>query len=551
MVLRTLLQTLLDSDPARLRVIARQWNITLKATRKADMAHELADTLASGEVINDRLDQLTPDQRAALDDLLRRGGAIPWAIFTREWGEVRTLGAGRVEREELWHEPVSPAEALWYMGLVQRAFDGRADHSVEMAFIPEELRLYMPTPSPVERAVPPEAPPPPQQMPGRESLADDLVTAWAMRYLPEDLRQPLRTQLHPPAEERLSLVERLSLEQGWLREHDDDLKPAASAILEWLQADSWDQWSTLSEAWMISEGWNDLAHVPGLGPDPTQGWRYAPQATRRAFLDVLAACQPDTWYNLDAFVAYVKTHATDFLRPDGDYETWAPRDAETDKPLRGFEVWEAVEGRLIVYLITAPLSWLGLVDLGAPHGDATPTAFRLSTAGAALVGSASPPTLEEPASVTVHPTGVCSVPARRRYERFQLSRIADPLPSADASVDAYRYRLTTSSLGRARQQRIPLERIITFLKEAAGVSELPAGLERAVQQAYQKQLGAALKRRWLLRVSDPQILQIPAILDLIDERLAPDLVSIRDDVERERLDEVLADSGILTEVEDG
>lgn len=554
MALRTLYQTLLDSDPARLRVIARQWTITLKATRKADMAAELVDSLASSEVISDRLSQLTPEQRAALNDLLRRGGAIPWAIFTREWGEVRTMGAGRVEREELWREPVSAAEALWYLSLVQRAYDERFGHPVEMAFIPEELMLYMPSPPPIEIPPPPETAPPPHQVPGRDTLADDLVAAWAMLHLPDEARQQLRTQLHTPAEARHSLLQTLSIEQGWLRMHDEDLRPVASAILDWLQADTWHQWSTLSKAWMTSDGWNDLAHVPGLAPDPVNGWLNAPQAARRAFLEILAMCLPDTWYTFEAFIAYVKTHATDFLRPDGDYETWAPRDAETDKPVRGFEAWEAVEGRLIVYLVTAPLSWLGLVDLGAPREGTPPTCYRLSDAGAALLGSASPPELPEPAPVALQRTGVCTVPSRRRYERFQLTRIADPLPSIDASVDAsidaYRYRLTPSSLGRARQQRIPLERIIAFLKEAAGLSELPAPLERAVRQAYQKQLGATLKRRWLLRVSDPQILQSPDILSLIDEQLAPDLVSIRDEVARERLDEALADNGILTDVAD-
>ena len=43
MALRTLYQTLLDSDLARLQVIAQQWDIPLIAERKSDIAAELAD----------------------------------------------------------------------------------------------------------------------------------------------------------------------------------------------------------------------------------------------------------------------------------------------------------------------------------------------------------------------------------------------------------------------------------------------------------------------------------------------------------------------------
>ena len=77
MALRTLYQTLLDSDQARLRVIARQWGIELSATRKTDMAAELMATMASGDAVAQALDRLKQDQRVALADLLRRGGAWP------------------------------------------------------------------------------------------------------------------------------------------------------------------------------------------------------------------------------------------------------------------------------------------------------------------------------------------------------------------------------------------------------------------------------------------------------------------------------------------
>ena len=148
MSLRTLYQTLLDSDIARLRVIALQWKIDLAADRRPDMAAELADAMAREETVEYALTLLQEDERSALDDILRRDGALPRAVFVRRWGEIRPIGPGRLEREELWRDPVSAAEGLWYSGLIQRAFQARPSGQVEMVFVPEELRLYMPEPVP-------------------------------------------------------------------------------------------------------------------------------------------------------------------------------------------------------------------------------------------------------------------------------------------------------------------------------------------------------------------------------------------------------------------
>ena len=52
-------------------------------------------------------------------------------------------------------------EGLWYLGLVQRAFATWSSGQVEMAFVPAELRLYMPAPAPLD-----VSPPSPAALPG-------------------------------------------------------------------------------------------------------------------------------------------------------------------------------------------------------------------------------------------------------------------------------------------------------------------------------------------------------------------------------------------------
>ncbi|HQK13719.1 MAG TPA: hypothetical protein PLJ78_07255 [Anaerolineae bacterium] len=544
MALRTLYQTLLDSDLARLHVIARQWDIPLNTQRKPDVATELADAMPHAEAVERILATLEDDARAALDDLLRRGGALPWAIFVRRWGELRPAGPGRLEREALWREPASPVERLWYLGLVQRAFATRPSGQVEMAFVPEELRLYMPVPVPLEITPPIAAPAPSHQLVGTDVLADDLTTLFAVLQM--ETLKPL------PADEWTAwlqlpqarpLLETLALEQGWLRRDEHGtVRLVPEATLKWLQADNWLQWTTLSRAWMESTHWNDLAAVPTLLPDPVRKWPAEPLSTRQAFLDLLRGCRPDTWYTLADFTAFVREHNLDFLRPDGDFDAWALRDAATDKPLRGIEAWDAVEGAWIAFVLTGPLFWLGLVDLGGLAPTLPPTCFRLSGAGAALLGLGNPPSLSDSSPLYLGEDGSLQVPPRRRYVRFQVHRIAQPL----GWNAGYRYRFTPGSLALARQQRIPPERIFTFLEEATGRA-VPPHLRTAIERAYRSEAAARLEHVWLLRVPDAAILDHPALRRAIRERLNMHMALIHATA-REPVLRFLAHNGILPEL---
>jgi len=543
MALRTLYQTLLDSDPARLRVIARQWGVDLAATRKPDMAAELMTGMASNEAVTRVLDQLTPGQRTALDDLLRHDGAVPWAVFVHRAGEVRVLGPGRVEREELWRAPASAAEALWHLGLVQRAFDDWEGHPVEIAFVPEDLRLYAPAPSPLD--IPDLAPASSSATwtAVEDTLADNLVDVWA------DVQRASGGPLDlSNLDERRRLLVALSLEQGWLRrDADGQVRPVAKAMLAWLQADPWTQWTSLAEAWLTSKAWDDLAHVSSLRPDPALGWPGHPEPPRQGIANLLGHCLANTAYDIESFVAYVKEHATFFLRRDGDYETWAPRAADSEVPLRGFTAWDEIEGALIRHTITGPLHWLGLLDLGSNAAGGETTAFRLTEAAAATMQDAPPPTFPEPDRVQLHEGAVLSVPRRRRYERFQLSRIADALDTPLA--EAVHYRLSPTSLRRAKQQRIPLARIIAFLTEATGSKVLPAHLQAAVRRAYGERSPARLGQHWLLRVADPATLDEPEITALTVHRMAPTIATLRVQ-DRAQACRVLLKNGILVDLDE-
>jgi len=557
MALRTLYQACLDSDPARLRVIAYLWDLELHASRRPDMAAEIVAAMASAEAVTSYLERMSPDERAAVEDLIREGGALPWTIFERRWGKVRTAGPGRVEREELWRAPVSAAEALWYAGWVHRTFEQRGERAVEMAFIPEDLVLYIGAPPPKDIPPPPTTSPPEICQCADDRLADDLVTLWSAVQRSDDLREGLLTQLHSPTDQRLALVEALSVESGWLRKVEEGrLQPVPKAIVTWLRSDPWSQWSSLILAWRSSQRWDDLHRAGTLMPDRVKGWQHDPQTARQVFLAAFGRCEPGQWYSISAFVDYLKTHDTDFLRPDGDYDSWAPRDISSDTPLRGFEAWDAVEGALISFLITGPLHWLGLVDLGSRvptpssqgeenEGESLPSdVFRPTTAAAAVLHQVEAPILTPPPPVELTGSAELVVPPRRRYERFQLSRVADPVGTAGN----YRYRLSPSSL-RAKQQRIAHERITAFLKQATQMDGLPPHVAAAIRRVYEDNTGAAIARHWLLRLPDPQAMASTTLQSLIVERLSDTLALIRDE-DRARVAQLLLEQGLLTDVDE-
>jgi hypothetical protein len=122
-----------------------------------------------------------------------------------------------------------------------------------------------------------------------------------------------------------------------------------------------------------------------------------------------------------------------------------------------------------------------------------------------------------------------SVPAARRYERFQLARIADWFQSDDP----FTYRLTPASLERARKQGISVTRVLEFLDEVTD-GPVPRPLEAALTRWDARGTEAWLERSVLLRLSSEELMSQATssrrLSHLIQQRIGPTtaLVSERD-----------------------
>ncbi|HEY9152243.1 MAG TPA: hypothetical protein VIN60_05105, partial [Anaerolineales bacterium] len=131
--------SLLGHDLGYLQMVAELWGIELKSNELKNATKELAASLLDPERIAELIDSLTPQARQAIAALTDSGGRIPWAIFIRQFGEIREMGAGKRDREHPHLKPASISEYLFYRALIARAFFDADKGPQEFAYIPDDL----------------------------------------------------------------------------------------------------------------------------------------------------------------------------------------------------------------------------------------------------------------------------------------------------------------------------------------------------------------------------------------------------------------------------
>ncbi len=329
---------------------------------------------------------------------------------------------------------------------------------------------------------------------------DDMTTILALSQnfpLQKDAIDWLSAYLIMPDESRRDLLVTLAFEQGLLRETEDGYRPARPAV-PWLKKDREGQLRDLVESWS-SSAWNDLCHVPELACEGS-GWKNDPILARTALLDVLH--QNSDWFTTADLIAYVQATDPDFQRPDGNYTTWYIRDQLSGSYLSGFDDWERVEGRLLSFLITGPLYWLGMTEY-AENGEEI--AYRLTPRALAWLQNAAPPTVKErTAPIVVQDDASLVIPiTANRYHRFQATRISEPLPLE--AGQPYYYQFTPQSLQLAADQGIAADRLLQFLTEASGKT-LPVSTKRAIERWAENGSEAKLEQVVILRVNEADIL---------------------------------------------
>jgi hypothetical protein len=494
-----LTESLQGRDLGHLRIIAELWGGVLDNQDIRSTILELNSILLKPTAVNDMVANLSAEVKTALEDLTQHAGRLPWALFTRTYGEVREMGPAKRDRERPYEQPISAAESLWYRALVARAFFDTPAGAEEFAYIPDDLLKLIPA---VEGSVVP--------IYGRQASALEYanVSLVSDRILDHTctLLAALRLGIGVPDEFTSSGGEILTstfmqtvLTAGGLL--DDASQPNLEPMRIFLEARRGEALRQVFLTWKQSSITNELCLLPDLVIEGN--WENDPLLARRAILEYITAIPAGTWWSLSSFVSAIKQRNPDFQRPAGDYDSWFIRSSTSGEYLRGFEHWDEVDGRLIQYIITGPLHWLGMLDIARPEAEQEVTAFRLSGWSKALLNDKPPeglPMEEEPLAVRsdARLSARHLVPRRVRYQVARFCEWVKETP------DEYQYRINPASIDRAKQQGLTVSQLISLLTKHAKV--VPPSLIKALERWEKQGSEARLEQMVVLRVVSEDIL---------------------------------------------
>ncbi len=540
-----LAQNLEGYDLGYLQIVAELWGIEFNAAEFHQGLDNLVPLLLNPHLVAEVVDSLPAEVKQAIEDILSNGGRMTWSLFTRRYGEVREMGPGRRDRALPYRDPLSPAEILWYRAILGRAFFDTPKGPEEFAFIPSDLIQLIPADKvasvqilgrsalPAERAHP--------------ILATDRLLADACTLL-----AALRMEL-PEGEELLSLypgdypltpapLKVLLAASGLL---DGEGLPRPEPARLFLEAHRGEALAQLAFSWQNSEKLNELALIPHLILEGE--WANDPLRTRGSILKFLATIPQQTWWNMESFITAVHQEHPDFQRLAGDYDSWFIRDRESGEYLRGFEHWDDVDGQLIRFMITGPLYWLGVVDLGAPAEGKPLTAFRFSKWSQSLLIGEAPKGLPLE-DQKMHARSDASVKVSTRVPRAVRYQIARFSRWGGFDGKDYTYQLTPASLERAAQGGLRTSHLLALLRTHA--DPVPPSLVNALER-WEKHGGQArMEHALVLRLSSPEILQelrTSRAARFLGDPLGPTTVIVKPGA-REKVLAALAVMGYLGEI---
>ena len=255
------------------------------------------------------------------------------------------------------------------------------------------------------------------------------------------------------------------------------------------------------ESWRDGGAWNELTRLPGQNVSFDHRREAPPGLTksRGVIMRVmarLAGPEIGAWHDVNALVAQIKKSEYQFLferkRGYGVGGMYSSPYYSSNNPYgMSFAVardeasgWDVVEKAFITEILTGPLHWLGLIDLGYPAGSQTgehhaPAGYRLSEVGAWLLGVAEQPSFVETGGrVIVQPNfNVLAMEPVSDAVLVDLDHFADSL-GGDRAVT---YEITRESLYRGQQSGWSADRVIAFLEKHQG-APAPANVKRTLEE---------------------------------------------------------------------
>jgi len=326
---------------------------------------------------------------------------------------------------------------------------------------------------------------------------------------------------------------------------DENGMPQPEQTRQFLELSRGEALAQLALNWQDSRQFNELALLPELVLEGE--WANEPLPTRGAILNFLSTIPQETWWNLESFVTAIHQQQPDFQRPAGDYDSWFIHHTDSGEYLRGFEHWDHVEGQLLRFIITGPLHWLGIFDLGAPREDQPARAFRFSKWSQALLRGEAPEGLPiEDQKIQARSDARLNLsPLVPRAVRYQIARFSH---WEGLKRGIYLYKITPASLERASQQGLRSDHLLTLLRKHADA--LPPTLVKAIEHWEEHGGQVRIEEVQVLRLSSPEILgklRASRAVRFLGDPLGPTTVIVKPGA-REKVLAALAEMGYLGEI---
>jgi hypothetical protein len=322
-------------------------------------------------------------------------------------------------------------------------------------------------------------------------------------------------------------------------------QPVSEPVREFLEARRGEALRQIFRAWRQTSLTNELHLLPELLIEGN--WENDPVSARQAVINFLNSIPAGTWWSLGSFISGIKQRNPDFQRPAGDYDSWFMRGNASGEYLRGFEHWDEVDGRVVRYILTGPLHWMGVLDLGRREAGQEVTAFRLSRWSKALLNDETPkglPAEEEPLVIRSD----ARLSARRlvpRRVRYQVSRFCE---WDKETPDEYLYRISPAALTRAQQQGLTVSQLISLINRYA--KTVAPSLIKALERWEKQGSEARFEKTVVLRVVSEDMLKAlrkSRANRFLGESLGPTTVAVKAGA-GEKVLGVLAELGYLGEI---
>ncbi len=479
-------------------VLARSLEHAREPT-KSDLVALLANDILSksGEGLSDS--PLSDEAQRALETLIALGGQMPLNKFGRRFGQIRPYKPWRQDNpHHPWRSPISPAETLWYQGLIFKTAQRGELWTEEYITIPEDLLALLPPVElqPFHTLI--ESAPTPSHVVKADLLynvclflgflnSQDIIPLHG-RWLPPGQMQILNRLFSAPEDltnvrsekrtGRLRFLHYLCETAGLVALAGRYLKPTPM-VASWLAASRREKWSALWDGWRSGSEINHQLWVRYELP----GWQQRnPLAILTRLLPYVAQCPPAQWLSLPSFIEVV-LEEEEALR---DLTPWWQREEGRDEACR-----------ILQQHLTGPLAWLGVVSLGCE--DANHVSFSLTSLGAALLNPDDPgddlfDTL--PSTPPFILTSDLAVEVPSHPNLAHLYRLME-YSQAVVEDDVLRFRFTPDSIQRALERGAAMPEIVAFIQESCGTEKGSSPLTSAQEATLWK--WAAESERLIIR----------------------------------------------------